>query len=149
VLPITGCGAVIVDQDYLGLDSLVYAPADGCPIVGANIYVFPAALFEEDGTDTNRNLAVGATTTRVNGRWSQSLRLDPGDYVILYEKPGEYGPDTTELTVTPPALDEALEAWAPISTIPEPTTNNTSIPKLRSPKSSSDAGKKENKFWDI
>lgn len=150
VLPISGCGAVIVDQDYLGPDSLVYAPADGCPIVGAQIHVFSADVFAEDGATTNRNLAVGKTTTRVNGRWSQSLRLDPGDYVILYEKPGEYGPDTVELTVEPPQPNEVLPVWAPISTIPEPANNNVDIPRLRSQKlPPGTAAKPENKFWDI
>lgn len=149
VLPITGCGAVIVDQDYLGLDSLIYAPTAGCPIVGADVYVFTATDFDAAGPAINRNLAVGKTTTRVNGRWSQSLRVDPGNYVLLFEKIGEYGPDTFTLTVAPPADDEVLPVWAPIANIPEPTTNQ-SIPKLKTQKTPpASRPKTENDFWTI
>lgn len=101
-LPITGCGTVVVDQDYGGPDNLIYTQPDGCPIVGADIYVFTKTDFDAHGIPINRHLAVGKTTTRVNGRWTQSIRLDAGDYVILYEKPGEFGPDTYDLEVTAP-----------------------------------------------
>lgn len=101
-LPMTGCGLVPVDHDYGGLDNIAYVLNDGCGVVGANVYVFNANVFSGSGVETSRALAVGSTTTRVNGRWTRSIKLDPGDYVVLFEKPGEYGPDTKEITVTAP-----------------------------------------------
>lgn len=150
VLPITGCGDVIVDQDYLGADSLIYAPENGCPVVGAGIYVFPAAVFAEDGVNTDKELAVGVTSTRVNGRWSQSLRLNPGNYVLLYEKPGEYGPDTYALTVTAPEAGEVLPVWETTTPKTETSSKNRGIPKLpvhRPKQNSPDNTGKE--FWNI
>lgn len=146
VLPALGCGDVIVDQDYLGSDSLIYAPAEGCPVVGAAVYAFTATDFAEHGLTINRALAIASTTTRVNGRWSQSLRLDPGNYVLLYEKQGEYGPDTVELTVEPPPPDEVLPVWAPIAAIQEPETQQ--IPKLRKQQMNR-PGSSANDFWSI
>jgi len=101
-LPVSGCGLIPVDHDYLGPDSLVYQPVDGCPVVGASIYVITQADFDTHGIAIDRSLAVGSTTTRVNGRWASSIKLDPGAYVLIFEKVGEYGPDTYALTVTDP-----------------------------------------------
>jgi hypothetical protein len=142
-----GCGTVIVDHDYLGPDSLVYETADGCRVTGADVHVFTAEAFDEDGTDINRALAVAQTTTRVNGRWSYSLKLNPGDYVLLYEKLGEYGPDTTLLTV-----EEPPEGTLPVWTQPEtPQTQNRGIPKLKVQRTVSNSGqpKSANDFWTI
>jgi hypothetical protein len=112
--------------------------------------MFSAANFAGIGTDINRGLAVGKTTTRVNGRWSQSLRVDPGNYVLLYEKIGEYGPDTLTITVAPPDDDGVLPVWAPIANIPEPTSTGQSIPKLKTQKpANASHPKTENDCWTI
>jgi len=79
---------------------LIYAAQDGCPVIGANIYLFLKSVFDVAGTATNKNLAVAKTTTRANGRWTESVNIDPGTYTLLYEKPGEYGPNTRTITVT-------------------------------------------------
>ena len=50
------------------------------------------------------------TTTRANGRWSDALQINPGDYGVLYEKPGEYGPDTQYITVYAPNVTPT-ETW--------------------------------------
>ncbi len=50
-------------------------------------------------------VAVGQTTT--GGTWAWSLMLDPGQYVLRFEKPGEYGPDTVEITVESPPQEAA------------------------------------------
>lgn len=142
VLPIRGCGAVIVDQDYTGPDALIYAFESGCPIVGANIYVFEKAVFDEDGVQISRALAVGKTKTRANGRWVESIKLNPGDYVLLYEKPGEYGPDTYELTVTEPE-EEISPVWTPIAYMQEPV-----LPTLKT-QTQKTSEKKKNDFWSI
>lgn len=104
-LPTAGCGDVMVDHDYGSLDEFAYTLASGCGVVGADVYVFKKSVFDANGINVNRALAVEKTTTRVNGRWTRSVKLDPGDYVVLFEKPGEYGPDTKELTVTVPVED--------------------------------------------
>lgn len=126
VLPVEGCGAVIVDQNYGGPDNLIYSAGAGCAITGATIHVFTQADFNEHGTDINRELAVGRTFTTANGRWTQSLKLDAGDYTILYEKVGEYGPDTVNITVVDP------NAVVPLS-----------APPPKAPKAT------KNEFWDI
>lgn len=113
VLPIEGCGAVLVDQNYGGPDNLIYAAEDGCAITGATIHIFKQADFAEPGVTIDRALAVARTFTTANGRWTQSLRLDAGDYVILYEKLGEYGPDMVNLTVVDPVAPVPLAAPAP------------------------------------
>jgi len=145
VLPVLGCGAVTVDQDYLGPDSLIYAPEAGCPIVGAKVYVFEKTVFDPQGVAIDRALAVANTYTRVNGRWAQSLNLDPGNYTLLYEKLGDYGPDTVELVVTPPVTPQAAPAWTPETQIPlqsTPSLNTQTTP-------SGTVKKKENDFWNI
>ncbi|NDC55346.1 MAG: hypothetical protein EBZ69_00675 [Alphaproteobacteria bacterium] len=146
-LPMEGCGSVIVDHDYLGPDSLVYETGDGCKVTGADIYVFTKALFDAHGTDIDRELATAKTTTRVNGRWSYSLKLDVGDYVLLYEKPGEYGPDTTLLNVEEPP-EGTLPVWTQPTT---PQTQNRGIPKLKVQRTASNSGqpKSANDFWTI
>lgn len=146
-LPIAGCGAVIVDHDYLGPDSLVYETEDGCRIAGADVYVFTKAVFDAHDLDIDRALAVANTTTRVNGRWSYSLKLDPGEYVLLYEKVGEYGPNTTPLTI-----DEPPEGALPVCNPPTTTqTPNRGIPKLKVQRVASNSGqtKSANDFWNI
>ena len=146
-LPIAeGCGQIIVDQDYLGPDSLIYHPLDGCPLVGADIYVFTEAVYEQYGTSVNRSLAVNKTTTRANGRWTRSIPLDTGDYVLLYEKIGEYGPDIFELTVTPEDAETMVMA-APMAAIPEERRPVAVAPP--SQKTPENIRKATNNFWDI
>jgi len=113
VLPNIGCGLVTVDHNYGGVDNLAYRDATGYAVVGATIYVFPLAVFEAAYPDfPDRALAIATTTTRVNGRWSDALQLNPGDYALLYEKPGEYGPNAQYITVY--ASDAtSSEAWVP------------------------------------
>jgi hypothetical protein len=145
-LPTEGCGAVTVDHDYLGVDSLVYATADGCRITAADIYVFTKAAFDATGITIDRQTAVAKTATRVNGRWTYAVKLDPGEYTLLYEKIGEYGPNTSPLTVEAPP-EEVLQVWDPIATIPEPKTD---IPRLKTLRNGSNSNqKKENDFWNI
>jgi hypothetical protein len=114
VLPVEGCGSVTVDHDYGGEDELAYLDAADCPVVGAYVYVFKQINFAASlPAYPARETATAATITRTNGRWTHALKLDPGNYVILYEKPGEYGPDINNLTVAaPPGLP--ITAPAPV-----------------------------------
>lgn len=103
-MPGAGAGCVTVTQDYGGVDALSYRLADGCGIEGASVLAFLASDYAL-GLRTPSH-AQAATWTTAKGWWTYSLKLNPGDYVLVYEKPGEYGPNTVELTVddpTPPA----------------------------------------------
>lgn len=140
-LPVTGCGLIPVDHDYLGPDSLVYQPLDGCPVAGASIFVIKQADFDTHGITVDRALAIGGTTTRVNGRWASSVKLDPGTYVLIFEKPGEYGPDAHVLTVTDPGAGLTIASESAATTKetvcasdqkkPELSTNPADFPKLK------------------
>lgn len=113
VLPNIGCGTIIVDHNYGGVDHLAYRDATGYAVVGATIYVFPLDVFEAAQPDfPDRALAIATTTTRVNGRWSDAVQLNLGDYVLLYEKPGEYGPNFQYITVYPVDAPSS-EMWVP------------------------------------
>ena len=101
VLPVEGCGAVLVDHNYGGEDNLIYTTSDGCAITGADVYIFTKTVFDATGLSTPKTNAIGHTTTRVNGRWTTSFNLDPGHYVVLFEKPGEFGPDSVPVHVVP------------------------------------------------
>lgn len=112
-LPDAGCGSVEVDHNYGGEDALAYQLEDGRGVVGATILAFVAADYAAGLRAVSA--AKAATTTLANGRWSYALKLDPGNYVLVYEKRGEYGPDTHELTVAAPLLpssDVSSPSWA-------------------------------------
>lgn len=112
-LPLIGCGSIPVDHNHGGADNLVYRDGAHCPVVGARIYVFPKDIFDAAHPDLpDRNLAIAATTTRANGRWTDTLMLDPGDYALVFEKPGEYGPDVSFLCVVPDDVSSSC-AWLP------------------------------------
>ncbi len=113
VLPIEGCGSVVIDHNFGGADNLIYTDLTGDAVVGAKIYVFKKVVADSSYPALpNRNLAVAGTETTANGRWTTSIRLDPGDYVLLFEKPGEYGPDTKTITVTASGTGTICE-WYP------------------------------------
>lgn len=106
-LPSTGDGCEIVGPDYGGLD-LRYLTALGAPVVGARVYAFKKADADRGFPDyPPRHLAIAATTTNSTGSWTANLNLDPGKYVLLYEKLDEFGPDTKELTVVEPTCPPA------------------------------------------
>jgi hypothetical protein len=110
-LPKIGCGSVPVDHNYGGPDNMVYRDATGYSVVGATVWVFPKDIYDAAAPDLpNRSLAVANTTTRVNGRWTDALMLDPGDYALIFEKPGEYGPDVDFVAVVE-ADAESSCAW--------------------------------------
>ena len=105
-----GCGLVTVDHNYGGPDHLAYRDATGFPVVGATIWVFPIDIFADANPDyPDRAQAIAVTATRTNGRWTDALQLDPGGYAVLFEKPGEYGPDVYLLDVV--ATDTGSSAF--------------------------------------
>lgn len=101
-LPSVGDGCTIVGPAYDGLD-LRYLTSLNTPVVGARVYAFKKADADRGFPDyPPRHLAIAATTTDAAGSWVANLRLDPGDYVLLYEKLNEFGPDTKAVKVVEP-----------------------------------------------
>ena len=100
--PSVGCGAIDVNHNYNGNDRYAYISASGCPIVGANVYVFNKAIYDATGPQISRDLALAKTNTTANGRWTHHVNLNPGSYALLYEKTGEFGPDVDFITVIAP-----------------------------------------------
>ena len=114
-LPIEGCGIFAVDHNYGGPDNLAYRDGTNCAIEGAYVYVFRQSDYVAAQPATpNVSLAVASTTTAANGRWTTALKLNPGDYALLFEKPGEYGPDIHFITVVAPPALRATPAEAPV-----------------------------------
>ena len=121
-LPILGCGAVVLDHDYGGADNLAYTDATGQPVVGAAVYIFPKDIFDAAAPDLpNRNLAVAGTYTRTNGRWQDAVRVPPGEYAVLYEYTGEWGPDHEFITAVE-SSDETSAAWTTFTATPPPSS---------------------------
>jgi hypothetical protein len=96
-LPGTGPGTIRVDHDYCDPDALAYHDACGNGIVGATILAFTKADYDAGSRDAAH--AVASSSTMANGRWSFAMLLCEGvDYVLVFEKPGLFGPDTVEIT---------------------------------------------------
>lgn len=99
--PITGQGCVRVDHDYGGAGTYLYQiEGDCCPIAGATILIFNKTDWV--GGARTASFAVATSQTDINGAWTWAVMLDPGEYVVQFEKPGQYGPDSAWLTVQPP-----------------------------------------------
>jgi hypothetical protein len=114
-LPVAGCGIFAVDHNYGGPDNLAYRDGANCAITGAYVYVFRQADYvAAQPAKPNRALAIANTTTAANGRWTKALKLDPGAYALLFEKPGEYGPDVHFITVVAPPAIQAAPVEPPV-----------------------------------
>lgn len=123
VLPKEGCGLVTVDHDFGGPDALAYQDATGCAVENADVFIFRKSVYDAAAPNLpDRELATAKTTTRVNGRWSQALKIDPGDYAILFEKYAEYGPDVTLINIPAPAVPASP---TPQPVLPTPPVNPT------------------------
>jgi len=92
-----GEGSEIVDHDYGGTDALAYIVTGNQRVDEAVIHAFTKADY--DANNRTSQFVVGATSTDVNGRWVEPMRLDPEVYTLVFWKQGEFGPDTTEITV--------------------------------------------------
>lgn len=99
-LPGLGNGCIRVTHDYGGQDMLTYQDASGCGVVGATILALTRANYDNGLRDAAHAAAIGSTGA--DGRWLFALRLDPGEYVLIFDKTGTYGPDIVTLTVTAP-----------------------------------------------
>jgi len=95
--PTVGTGCVRVDHDYPTDSNMVYQAGDCCGITGATVTAFLKSDWDNGNRVPGAAKAISQTTT--NGTWAWAMMLNPGDYVIQFEKLGEFGPDTMELTV--------------------------------------------------
>lgn len=95
---VAGDGSIEVDHDYGGVDALAYKTAGGQGIDNAEVRVYLAA--DHAAGNLSTPYVVAQTRTNVQGRWIQSLMLDPGSYVLVFWKQGAYGPDTAAVTVS-------------------------------------------------
>ena len=97
-----GDGTVRVDHDYFGTDNYRVLDEDtNDPIDNAFVYVYLTEDFNAGRTDKNRYLKAW-TTTNMDGRWTESLYLDPGLYTVLAVK-ARATPKTKSLQVWPVA----------------------------------------------
>ena len=95
-----GDGTVRVDHDYFGTDNYRVLDEDTLdPIDNAFIWIYLEEDFKRGNTDKNRYLKAW-TVTRMDGRWNESVYLDPGNYTLL----------VTKARSTPKT--KALKVWA-------------------------------------
>lgn len=85
-----------LDQNTGGAGALRYVTPDGVPVGGATVRVYTKANW-----DARRfNLVLGLTKTDVLGDWLSPIFVEPGNsFVVQYELPNVWGPDTLEITV--------------------------------------------------
>lgn len=97
-MDLAGDGQIVVDHDYGEPDNLRYVTAAGAGISGATIRAYTAS----DYTAGNRgqDFIVATSQTGADGRWDQAMMLEPASYVFVFYKPGQYGPDVRQVTVT-------------------------------------------------
>lgn len=139
--PKIGSGCVTVDANWnqLAPNALKYADANGDYIADANVHVYTKALFSSVSPVYPKWAdAVASAKTTADGNWTNVIKLDPGKYVLVYEKPDNYGPDTIEITVPDPCAQQssscALSSCSSSSGVLCPATPQR---------------KKYNNFWEI
>lgn len=86
----------LVDHNYGGPDALTYQAANGVGIADAIIRFFRASNWDAG----RREVGEYVVETDGLGRWKAPVWLEPGlDWVLTFEKRGEYGPDVRRITV--------------------------------------------------
>ena len=84
-----GCGPVVVDQDFNGVDTeteLILKDEDGRPVENASV-----TIKDNEGTPLYK------TTTDENGEWRKKYKLEPGEYTVSFQGPTSL--DTTDKPV--------------------------------------------------
>lgn len=95
---LAGEGAISVDHDYGGTDALAYIVDGGAAVDDAVVQAFLTTDYNA-GRRT-RNYVKAETRTNAAGRWETEMRLNAGQYTIVFFKQGEYGPDTAVINVS-------------------------------------------------
>lgn len=87
---------VALSHNTGGPDTLSYVAPNGAPIAGATVRVYTNADWQAQALQN----PLGVTVTDANGRWTSPVFVPAGNtYVIQYQLPSVYGPDTTSVTV--------------------------------------------------
>lgn len=87
-------GRIAVDHNTGGTDAMRYIDEEGAGIAGATIRAYVTEDYDAGVYDLRAK-----TVTGDDGRWKTPLYLSDGvPYTIVFEKDGEYGPDTQEVT---------------------------------------------------
>ena len=87
---------VQVNHDVLEFDNLRYLAPNGEPIEDAQVYLFKKSDYSADNFDN----ALGRTTTRADGRWTEAIPAQAGDtYTVVLYKESEYGPNTIDIAI--------------------------------------------------
>lgn len=87
---------VAISHNTGGPDTLSYVAPNGAAIAGATVRVYTNA----DWTAQALQNPLGVTVTDYAGRWTSPVFVPAGNtYVIQFQLPGAYGPDTASVTV--------------------------------------------------
>lgn len=85
---------VKINHDYQLPGDLMYVTPGGSPIDAVQIRLY----YKSDYIAGNLNAPLGTTMSDAAGRWRDSILVPPGySYIVRFEKPNEYGPDTQEI----------------------------------------------------
>lgn len=95
---VAGVGAVAVDHNYGGADTLAFKTAAGVGIDGATVAAYLKADYQ--ASRTGPLYVKGRAVTDVNGRWTAPMLLDPATYTLVFYKQGAYGTTAADVVVT-------------------------------------------------
>lgn len=95
----TGSGSVSgINHNYPTTDNLLLIDENGNPLSQVEVHIFTKAKWDAGNRESSDREA--QTFTDVNGRWTDTVSLDPGVYVIAGKRAGATQVDETEFTVT-------------------------------------------------
>lgn len=84
-----------IDHDFGLPGDLAYFSPGGSPIAEAQIRVY----YKNDYDLGKLESPIGVTMTTAAGTWMNAILVPPGfDFVVRFEKPGEFGPDVARIT---------------------------------------------------
>ena len=95
----SGSGTETVNHNFGGADALRYV-FNGVGVEGAKIQAFFRTDY--DAGNSTRAFVQAEAITSSDGRWVNNMKLDPGNYTLVFFEVGDYGPDTRNITVPVP-----------------------------------------------
>jgi hypothetical protein len=90
-------GAVLVNQDYGGPMALTYQTTGGQYIAGATISAYLTSDYLAGRTQAT--FLLGQSVTTATGTWSQPMYLAPNNVTLVFELPGQFGPNAVPIVV--------------------------------------------------
>lgn len=85
-----------LDHNTGGANALKYVDPNGLPIAEATVRVYTKA----DWDAKRYSKVVGLVKTDADGRWLSPVFVEPGNtFVVQFQLPNTWGPDTTEVVV--------------------------------------------------